>query len=277
MRRDFDLRRRLTSRFTSMGSPAHAHPRNGHPLGRSFLALLVGLAAFSAAGGAMVALGAGTAEASRPTSVSLCDHPWLPVALGTTWEYDISNGTGHDTYTYTVTRRERGGFVEHRTQASWQADLIWLCSPAGLVMDRLDNVDGDVSLPNWNTLVAEPEVQAQRSAPMKLMGQVEGVTLPVLDQLSDGDRWKTTYWTYNWVDAVVRKYRVDLESTLIGTETIIVPAGTFRADRIDWTEGPLTATSWYAPGVGLVKMVQTLPGFPTMTHVLTSYTPEAAQ
>jgi hypothetical protein len=46
--------------------------------------------------------------------------------------------------------------------------------------------------------------------------------------------------------------------TVAGVEDVEVPAGTFRAVRVEWdcapdNEAPYRVTIWYAPGIGEVK------------------------
>jgi hypothetical protein len=51
-------------------------------------------------------------------------------------------------------------------------------------------------------------------------------------------------------------------TTVVGTQSVTVPAGTFKAlvvrstlTQKDFTYGTGTRTSWFAPGKGLVKLV----------------------
>jgi hypothetical protein len=56
--------------------------------------------------------------------------------------------------------------------------------------------------------------------------------------------------------------------TVLGTEDVTVPAGTFRCIRVQRIEAGRTSVSWYAPEVGLVKTEAV-----TWTEVLKSFTP----
>jgi hypothetical protein len=83
-----------------------------------------------------------------------------------------------------------------------------------------------------------------------------------------------------WAVDVVNHHGVGVKSThTIGElEWVEVPAGKFRALRVDTEhdgETPrLTATSWYAPNVGLVKMVpRSRAGKEEGAFVLKSFTP----
>jgi hypothetical protein len=65
-------------------------------------------------------------------------------------------------------------------------------------------------------------------------------------------------------------------SKVVGEEEITVPAGKFKALRIDATiplgDKPLTISYWHAPGVGPVKM-RSVSGPTDFTQVLKSFTP----
>jgi hypothetical protein len=64
--------------------------------------------------------------------------------------------------------------------------------------------------------------------------------------------------------------------TLVGEEEVEVPAGKFKAVRLDSETGPgadtVRTSSWYAPRVGLVKMKTVRDGTETL-QVLKSFTP----
>src|SRR5262245_24881451 len=83
-----------------------------------------------------------------------------------------------------------------------------------------------------------------------------------------------------WVVDTVDHFGVEVKSThTIGDlEWVEVPAGRFRALRVDVEHAgekpPLTATAWYAPGVGQVKMVaRSRAGKEEGAVVLKSFTP----
>ncbi|MHB2015643.1 MAG: TapB family protein [Candidatus Xenobia bacterium] len=60
-----------------------------------------------------------------------------------------------------------------------------------------------------------------------------------------GDKWQQN------------RFGTPAPCTVHGTETVTVPCGTFQAMRIDIVADSAPMTEWYAPGVGLVKWVDT--------------------
>lgn len=59
--------------------------------------------------------------------------------------------------------------------------------------------------------------------------------------------------------------------TVHGPEAVEVPAGKFQALRVEWEQRGRTLTSWYAPGVGEVKRVETRGQTETASRVLKSF------
>jgi hypothetical protein len=83
-----------------------------------------------------------------------------------------------------------------------------------------------------------------------------------------GDTWTVDYETPPHRDVVTATYTVGK------VEDVEVPAGKFKAIRVEsnTTERlPGSSTSWYAPGVGLVKWVSPFRGV-EQTLVLRAYT-----
>lgn len=61
--------------------------------------------------------------------------------------------------------------------------------------------------------------------------------------------------------------------TVHGPEDVQVPAGKFRALRVEWEQSGGTCTSWYAAGVGEVKRVHKRDEIETVTRALKSFRP----
>jgi hypothetical protein len=78
---------------------------------------------------------------------------------------------------------------------------------------------------------------------------------------------KSCEWEYPTGDSSIAP-RPLVWNTIVGTEEVTVPAGTFRCIRVQTQQGARSATYWFAPDVGLVKTEA-----PTWTEVLKSYTP----
>ncbi|MBA4062649.1 MAG: hypothetical protein C0501_02865 [Isosphaera sp.] len=159
--------------------------------------------------------------------------PYHPTRVGATWVYQ--QGTELLTYTVSASAEEVGG--------------------AAVTVVR---VDGDRKSPHQKVLVSSAGVTRTEYLETPFDGPDDLVRVPV----RVGDRWETK--------VTGRRDRGDGRSdpeltltakrTVAKVERVEVPAGVFRAVRID---GELTyngrsyrATSWYAPHVGLVKLDQ---------------------
>lgn len=102
-----------------------------------------------------------------------------------------------------------------------------------------------------------------------------GLTIPAADQFQPGTTWTTHYvanatLSDSGAGEMTMAQTTDLTHTVVGPETITVPAGTFEAMRVETTgnvssvtsvggvsvppmELPMSFVSWYAEGVGLVR------------------------
>jgi hypothetical protein len=61
--------------------------------------------------------------------------------------------------------------------------------------------------------------------------------------------------------------------TVYGPEDVTVPAGKFKALRIEWKPDGATRVSWYVPGIGEVKRVEKFNGQEIVRRSLKSFTP----
>jgi hypothetical protein len=89
-----------------------------------------------------------------------------------------------------------------------------------------------------------------------------------------GDKWELAVPAGKTPGARAKK----LTYTLGKEEEVKVPAGTFKAIRVDFEaeqQGRVNQkdATWYAPGVGLVKAIQDIGGKAERTVVLKSFTP----
>lgn len=183
-----------------------------------------------------------------------CGNPYYPVAVGISHTYATSTGT----ITSTITDISEDGFTVTHTVASSTQTHEWECLPEGLV--DLSNPIGDA----FETMVEGVTLTGDTS--------VTGVTIPA--SISVGDKWTQTYLgTMN-----VQEYDGALDFSLtvnysvVGEEEVTVPAGTFKAlklnntlesDFILKTSGismPLynysaTGTSWVVENIGTVKSI----------------------
>jgi hypothetical protein len=97
-----------------------------------------------------------------------------------------------------------------------------------------------------------------------------GCSGKVLKQGKEGDRWEIDLARSDYPDAKVTR-------TLGKTEDVTVPAGRYKAVRVE-TEGKtgkftVNSTTWYAPGVGIVKEVVRTNNGLNQTNVLKSFSP----
>lgn len=203
-----------------------------------------------------------TPEASAtPESRGGCDNPLFPVVNGATWSYSGTGGPAGDySYTDTITDVRAEGFT---ITSKFDDDLTrtqeWACKPEGLVA---------LQLPGGAAAITTRQFQATFET-----SNVQGVTIPA--SVDPGDKWSfsLTIKGTQEVSGVKAETSGDAayDFAAVGTETVTVPAGTFDAMKVD---GVLTlnltalvsalsipvqitmkTTSWFAPGVGMVKTV----------------------
>jgi len=221
---------------------------------------------------------AATATSEPVAAAGVCANPLYPAVPAALWSYRASGGPdGEFDYTSTIDSVSEDGFIEKSVFGGLTKEVEWRCGPEGLtLLSPNGGVTGSVSTGG--------------TALHYVTTGGEGVTLPV--RIAAGDSW-TQSLAFRGEGSLANG------STLIsdgssatsfraaGIETVVVPAGSFDAMRIDvetkivittTVEGvsmPLeflvSGSVWYAPGVGTVKNVSTSEGM-TTTIILTSYT-----
>ncbi len=184
-----------------------------------------------------------------------CFNSYFPIIDGRTMNYIIESPvdpefplsqtfrtTGPDSFVSTLTF-EDGDTLE----AEWQ------CREDGLL-------NADMGIANLSDLGTITYTDLQ----------IEGTTIPGLSDFVVGNTWQTTYSATGESDinGLVLVLDVDMvmDSTFVGFETIIVPAGTYEAARIDTMlhivgstngvavmEFDVPSSNWYAENVGLVQ------------------------
>ncbi|MGH2581810.1 MAG: TapB family protein [Anaerolineales bacterium] len=225
---------------------------------------------------------AGEEEPAGAGGQGLCTNQYFPVFNAATWTYFVSGAPVQDfSYTDTITNATSDGFTLstnfalegglHRTQA-------WGCEAGGLV--ALEYTGGPSGALTTEGLVATFNTTG-----------VSGVTIPA--DLAVGSTWTQTMDFDG--DMVIGEGMsgtsvgsVSYAASAVGMESVSTTAGTFEAIKVEvqqyfnltaTVEGfsmPVTftgvATVWYAPGVGMVKMIQTEDLFGSTTTVdLQSY------
>jgi hypothetical protein len=200
--------------------------------------------------------------AANPTQ-GACSNPYLPVVQGATWNYTLI-GPQNDTFTRSIVSVDAANFVDQDVfGAGVTRQGKWECDNGNLTALNPSGGSGTASIETAGMTV-EYETTAHA-----------GVTLPA--SINPGDSWSQSL-TLEGTQSIGGisnpvKNQTDNACTAVGLETVTVPAGTFEAMRVDCTStvnitvdfqgSPLdttfttTGSNWYAPGVGVVKIVTT--------------------
>jgi hypothetical protein len=196
------------------------------------------------------------------TSVSEgCENPLYPVVAGATWSYAITSILP-DTYTRSIPLLLADGFADHDVFASGVTRTgQWSCEAGNLT--ALD--------PGGNGIDVSGSVQADGVDADFTTLTREGVTIPAV--ITSGTNWSQLIsldGTQNIGGTdVASKSITTFTCTAGGDEPVTVPAGAFTAMRVECqtkikiiitmagleipTEVNFSSTTWYAPGVGMVK------------------------
>jgi len=215
---------------------------------------------------------------SSPSSTSgACANPLYPVAVGVSWTYSMSS-TVVGNFTRSITAVNADGFTDQDVFTSGVTRTgEWKCESGSLIALQPDG--GPSGVVQTSSITAEFQTTA-----------MDGVTLPATVDTG-------TAWTQNFTlegnqsingQSVSSKNETAYSCTAGGTESVTVPAGTFNAVRVDCqteititislngvevpTSVSTTSTSWYAPGVGMVKSDNVISGAENNTIELTAYT-----
>lgn len=185
-----------------------------------------------------------------------CDHPYLPMRSGASWTYATTEGT----LAWTI--GDAGGSTESASAVmevgfpGGSMATHWTCTPAGIVSYDF----GSISAGGIGGLVAMDVTDSS------------GVWLPAVELLTPGYSWTNNYTTTISAPGVGIEIEMtsttDETLTVVGTETVSVPAGTFEALRIDSSlvssiSGMMVAVPgitsnssyWFVEGIGIVRYV----------------------
>ena len=196
-----------------------------------------------------------TGTAAPPASPSAtpgadCDNVYLPTSAGSTWTYSssssLSSGTGGRTVTTTKVGKDSFFHDVQLLHPPLHYEVSWQCTPQGLV-----EYGGGV-LASLNSS-GKVKIDILKNA---------GVSLP--RSISIGDTWSQTTEIQMTSESLNGTGRWIGNFKAVGPEAVTVPAGSFNAMRMDGTlkseSDPypslnltVEGSSWYAPGVGLVK------------------------
>jgi len=216
-------------------------------------------------------------EESCPTiSEGVCNYPYLPAIEGYEQTFRVNNlTTGEES---TEERIFRGVSIESAdtgspSTESFGYDLISgdmttnitvYCLPDGLISNEVQAMSEN----------SAPGMQHGGGSFKTLYVNYEGVTYK--KDPAPGDTWtQSMEWVVEMEDSPIDQFMFKTVSnfTYVGIETVNVPAGTFRAQRIDMdmvmklgplfsgntffqiASIPVTASSWNAECVGMVKYI----------------------
>jgi hypothetical protein len=207
-----------------------------------------------------------TASATQQASVgqTACDHPYLPLRPGTTWSYG-----GETPFTWRVVAVSGG---QQSATASVAFDtyngtstIEWPCSPSGI-------------LGSWmvGLMAATGDRPIESSS---------GVTLPSIAQLTSGGSWVSSYTVAQGTDfsgatgnhQVSENHQAGVPQSLttgLGTFDVVpvTSSGTIiGTGGLDYLSLSFNNVVWYAKGVGIVRIENTLEGERVIIDLL-SYT-----
>ncbi len=210
------------------------------------------------------------APASAETA---CDHPYMPLRTGSSWTYSTPEGT----MTWSVTSASGSSDSAEATMQIAMSELSmgthWSCSAAGIVSYDF----ASLSVASLGEVASMEVVESS------------GAFLPPAELMVPGYSWPLSYTLT--IHVAAEGMELDLTttstgtSTVVGMETVSVPAGTFEALRVDGTDNitssgfmgmepinfTVNSTYWYAEGVGIVRYTSSSEGSDSGGQ-LTSYT-----
>lgn len=181
-----------------------------------------------------------------------CEHRYFPVREGWVWTYKSS--LKGKTHTVRFTGVSPLGFTYVTQLESGTVETHWKC-----------DVDGLTSL----EFAASSLGGKTRQVNFKTVNR-KGVVIP--NNLGVGSSWSYSFTLEGEMDNSKLTNNMETSNKVVGLETVTVPAGTFKAVRIESTStmkmsmnmggkakdlpaNVVQSISWYADGVGLVKSV----------------------
>ncbi len=188
---------------------------------------------------------------NTPTPPPLCSNRYFPSAAGDQWEYSGSDSlTGAYTRTDKITNTTAASLTQSTTVGNISYSVVYGCAASGLTSENpIQQYAG--------ALLSAPD------APVSVqMTSNSGTSLPAT--INPGDTWQQTADFQASSSKLNINGRFVFEYSAVGSENITIPAGTYNALRVDTTirievtglhvlAGTYTTTSWWAPGIGLVK------------------------
>lgn len=189
-----------------------------------------------------------------------CSNPFYPVVEGRTLRY-ANNIPGLGVTEHTITHSDVTDTSFTATTDLGEGNVLtqtWTCSGEGLLQPEFSQ------LPTGEDVTLTIEFV-----------ESSGLTIPAADQFEVGATWTTRYvanatLSDSGAGEMLMEQTTELTHTVVGAETVTVPAGEFEAMRVETagnvsavttvggvsvppTEFPLNFVSWYVEGVGLVR------------------------
>ncbi|MCS6845611.1 MAG: hypothetical protein NZ528_15035 [Caldilineales bacterium] len=188
-----------------------------------------------------------------PAAPSACNNPYLPVAVGRQWVYQITGMGTNNRFTRSITAVTENGFKDRdEFDVGTVREGEWRCENGNLT----------ALTPSSQAAVSIPEVRFTFTVESN-----EGVTLPA--DLAPGKTWsqRIIYSGRQTMGDLTMDTRNDLTTSCkaVREEQVTVPAGTFTALRVECTYAmritvqsltiPVDSTSvgWWAKNVGWLK------------------------
>jgi hypothetical protein len=189
-----------------------------------------------------------------------CSNAFYPVIEGRTLRY-ANNIPGFGVTEHAITHSDVTDSSFTATTDLGDGNVLtqtWTCSGEGLLQPEFSQ------LPTGDQVTLTIEFV-----------ESSGLTIPAADQFQAGTTWTTRYvanatLSDSGAGEMLMEQTTELTHTVIGPETITVPAGEFEAMRVETTgnviavtsvggvavpptEIPMSFVSWYAENVGLVR------------------------
>lgn len=212
---------------------------------------------------------------------SLCNHPYFPIVDNATWTYQPSDSSS---YFLTIDELMDDSFIMRQEVPDEQFEAIveWFCTEEGILRGSFAQLD---LIDQGGGMMGEPEIEFETL-------EWTGETLPEPNQLDVGYFWISSYTLSADVnvdgDIQQTKIIVALDHHVEAFEGVSVAGGTFpdamRVDsdgamaisvEMDGQDVPVsgmefTYTTWYAEGVGMVKMSNDSAGFQSTVELVSS-------
>jgi hypothetical protein len=167
--------------------------------------------------------------------------PFFPTTVGTKWVY-IDNG-----------KDEHSRFIGEAEKKGDEMTLVM-----------------KTTLPRGEIVVAEELIVSPRGVFYKSFTEAQVCDPPLCTlkyPITPGEKWN--------YKGVCFEHKLEVALKVYDLEEVEVPAGKFKAYRVEWKElgKDRGKTCWYAPGIGSVKEIHSYPPFSRVERVLKSFKP----